>query len=152
MEPLSLQLTTNLCGSSDAVVNQCMFDDEKNLICSISNVICAYDYQTLLGNPISKTVLCYTDSCEFLSDGQMALTNGNSGIILCIWNVVLGTLIAKTDISVAGRFIKLAHDKRLLLTYSSGSIVKVWDIRRCTQQYMHPYKYRRRQSNCCRVG
>ena len=58
----------------------------------------------------------------------MALTNGNSGIILCIWNVVQGTLIAKIDISVAGRFIKLSHDKRLLLTYGSGSIVQVWDI------------------------
>ena len=126
-----------------------MFDDEKNLICSISNVICVYDYQTLLGNPISKTVPCYADSCEFLSDEQMALTNGNSGI--CIWNVVQGTLIAKTDISVAGRFIKLSHDKRLLLTYGSGSIVQVWD-NRCTQQSMQPYKYRWKQSNCCRVG
>ena len=58
----------------------------------------------------------------------MALTNGNSGIILCIWNVVQGTLIAKMDISVAGRFIKLSHGKRLLLTYGSGSIVQVWDI------------------------
>ena len=58
----------------------------------------------------------------------MALTNGNSGIILFIWNVVQGTLIAKTDISVAGRFIKLSHDKRLLLIYSSGSTVQVWDI------------------------
>ena len=66
MEPFSLQLTTNLCGSSDAVVNQCMFDDEKNLICSIRNVICVYDYQTLLGNPISKTFPCYANSCEFL--------------------------------------------------------------------------------------
>ena len=39
VEPLSLQLTTNLRGSSDAAMNQCIFDDEKSLICSISNVI-----------------------------------------------------------------------------------------------------------------
>ena len=126
VEPLSLQLTTNLCGSSDDAVNQCMFDNEKNLICSIGNVISVYDYQTLLRNPISKTVPYYADSSEFLSDGHLAFSNGNSGI--CIWNVVQGTLIAKTDISVAGRFIKLSHDKRVLLTYGSGCIVQVWDI------------------------
>ena len=103
MEPLSLQLTTNLCGSSDAAVNQCMFNNEKNLICSIHNVISVYDYQTLLRNPISKTAPYYADTSEFLSDGHLALTNGISGI--CIWNVVQGALIAKTDISVAGRFI-----------------------------------------------
>ena len=122
-----------------------MFDDEKNLICLISNVNSVYDYQTLLGNLISKTVPYYANSCEFLSDGLTALTNGNSGI--CIWNVVQGTLIAKTDTSVAGGCIKLSDDKKCLLTYGSAPVVQVWDIDTlnsiCTLT--------RKQSNCCRV-
>ena len=128
VEPFSLQLSTNLCGSSDAI-HQCMFDDEKNLICSINNVIGVYDYQALLNNPTSKTVAIhpyYATSCEFLSGGQVALTNGNGTI--CTWDVIQGALIAKTGISVAGHLIKLSYDKKLLLTYGSSCTIQVWDI------------------------
>ena len=128
VQPFSLQLATSLCGSSD-VVRQCMFDDEKNLICSINNVIGIYDYQTLVNNPISETDEvhpCYANSCEFLADGKLALTSGNGAI--CVWDVLEGALITKTDNSVTGHLIKLSYDKRLLLTYGSGCTIQVWDI------------------------
>ena len=128
VEPFSLQLSTNLCGSSDAVY-QCMFDDEKNLICSINNVIGVYDYQALLNNLTSKTVVIhpyYATSCEFLSGGQVALTNGNGTI--CTWDVIQGALIANTGISVAGHLIEFSYDKKRLLTYGSGFSIQVWDI------------------------
>ena len=128
VQPFSLQLASSLCGSFDAV-HQCMYDDEKNLICSINNVIGIYDYQTLVDNPISETVAvhpCYATSCEFLTDGRLALTSGNGAI--CIWDAVQGALITKTDIPVTGHLIKLSYDKKLLLTYGSGCTIQVWDI------------------------
>ena len=70
-KPFSLQLATNLCGSLNAV-HQCMFDDEKNLICSISNVIRIYDYQSLCDNPTSEMIAVhphFATSSEFLLDG-----------------------------------------------------------------------------------
>ena len=128
MKPFCLQLTTNLLGSPDAV-NQCIFDNNKNLICSVNNVIGIYDYQTLQGNPMPEQIAVHPHfaiSCEFLLDGQVALTNGNGTI--CVWNVTHGTCIAKTDISVIGDLIKLSFNKRLLLTYDSGCTIQVWDI------------------------
>lgn len=124
----SLQLATYLCGSSDAV-HQCMFDNEKNLICSIRNVIGVYSYQALLHSPKSETIANhpnYATSSEFLSDEQMALTSGNGTI--CIWDVKQSTCIAKTDAPVNGHLIELSYDKKLLLTYGSGCIIQVWDI------------------------
>ena len=135
-KPFSLQLATNLCGSPDAV-HQCMFDDEKNLICSVSNVIRVYDYQSLMDNPTSEMIAVhphFATSAEFLFDGQVALTNGNGTI--CIWDVTQGACITKTDISVAGHLIKLSCDKKLLLTYGSGCTIQVWDVdtlsKKCT--------------------
>lgn len=128
VEPFSLQLATNLCDSPDAI-GQCMFDNEKNFICSINNVIGVYDYQTLLDNPISELVAVhpnYATSCEFLSDGEVALTSGNGTI--CIWDVSQGACIAKTEIPVTGYLIKLSYDKSVVLTYGFGCIIQVWDI------------------------
>ena len=135
-KPFSLQLATNLCGSPDAV-HQCMFDDEKNLICSVSNVIRVYDYQSLMDNPTSDMIAAhphFATSTEFLLDGQIASTNGNGTI--CIWDVTQGACITKTDISVAGDLIKLSYNKKLLLTYGSGYTIQVWDMdtlsKKCT--------------------
>ena len=128
VKPFSLQLAINLCGSPDAV-NQCIFDNERNLICSVNNVIGLYDCQTLHNNPTPESIAVhphYAISCEFLLDGQVALTNGNGAI--CVWNVAHGTCIAKTGISVIGDLIKLSYDKRFLLTYGSGCTIQVWDI------------------------
>jgi len=128
VEQFTLQLATNLCGSSDSV-RQCMFDDEKNLICSVGNLIGVYSYQSLLNNLPSKPTAVhprYASSCEFLSDGQVALTSGNGTI--CVWDVTQGVCIAKTDIPVTGHLIKLSYDKKLLLTYGSDCTIQVWDI------------------------
>ena len=84
VQPFSLQLATMLCGSSD-FVRQCMFDDENNLICSISNISETYNYQTLVNNPISETDEVhphYANSCEFLTDEQLALTSGYG--VICV--------------------------------------------------------------------
>lgn len=127
-KPFSLQLATNLCGPLNAV-HQCMFDEEKNLICAASNVIRVYDYQSLCDNPTTEMIAVhphFATSTEFLLDGQVALTNGNGTI--CIWDVTQGACITKTDIPVAGDLIKLSCDKKLLLTYGSGCTIQVWDM------------------------
>ena len=66
MKPFCLQLTTNLLGSPDAV-NQCIFDNDKNLICSVNNVIGLYDYQSLQGNPMPEQIACCSSTfCHFM--------------------------------------------------------------------------------------
>ena len=124
--PYVLQLSTKPHGSSNPVV-ECLFEDDKTVICAMDSSICLYSYGSLVNNPTSEDLAqhptYYATSSAILPDGQTALTCGNSS--LCSWNVHHACQISSVQGTVFGHMMRISADGKLALTFGTGCCIQV---------------------------
>ena len=121
-----LEIATQPSESSDSVV-KCIFDEDLNLICAVSNTLCVYSYDSLC-NALPRTPTARHPqsavSSIFLPNNEIALTCGNS--YLCAWKACTGTLLMTSILQGSGHMMCISGN--LLLIFGGQYDIHVFDI------------------------